>query len=146
MLHYLLPALLPSWRFFDDIGPSPRLEVALLRYAADTPQQWLPFAPVAPRVGIGAMVRRLCWNPQRNEALFLLSCCERVLQHGSPVAQQQIATRIGHALASVDRALPCSTPPRCFVFRICLVTREGDGLCSHQAFVSAPQPLPAGAA
>ena len=39
-LKLLLPALIPSWRFFDTIAPSPRIEFTLLKTAQDAPGDW----------------------------------------------------------------------------------------------------------
>jgi len=41
----LLPALMPSWRFFAAIAPSPRIELALLKTAKDVPDVWQEFRP-----------------------------------------------------------------------------------------------------
>ena len=47
MLHglkLLLPALIPSWRFFDTIAPSPRIEYALL-HDPHAAAAWREFRP-----------------------------------------------------------------------------------------------------
>jgi hypothetical protein len=38
LLQYLLAALIPSWRFFDYVAPSPRLQFALVADANDAAQ------------------------------------------------------------------------------------------------------------
>ena len=35
IIRLLLPALIPSWRFFDVVAPSPRIEFVLLETAGD---------------------------------------------------------------------------------------------------------------
>jgi hypothetical protein len=44
-LKLLLPALIPSWRFFDTIAPSPRIEFTLLKTAQDASGAWREFRP-----------------------------------------------------------------------------------------------------
>jgi hypothetical protein len=134
MLHYLLPALLPSWRFFDSIGPSPRLEFCLLQHAADTPLQWLRFRPVVQRMTVPAQLRSLLWNPRGNEALYLLSSSEKLLQRQSIAAQMEIAQRMTAAFSSGEIA----TAPqhRFFVFRLLEIERGDDGLLAQVSFES----------
>lgn len=81
----LLPALVPSWRFFDRVTASPRLEYRWVgadgaQDVASEPsvQAWLPFRPRPAQRGGLAMLVSLFWNPQWNEDLFLVSLCERL--------------------------------------------------------------------
>ena len=64
-LKLLLPALVPSWRFFDTIAPSPRIEYALLRNAEEPPSSddWREFRPRPARQSAIRMLGRLLWNP-----------------------------------------------------------------------------------
>ncbi|NPU91008.1 MAG: hypothetical protein HPY82_03775 [Gammaproteobacteria bacterium] len=131
MLRYLLPALIPSWRFFDDVGPSPRVEYCLLADENAEPE-WQPFQPQPEHIPLTQLFRRLVWNPARNESLYLLSSCEKILERDSLQAQQVIAGRIALALRSGE------LPPqaRWFRFRLLVVEREGEALVRHEHFVS----------
>lgn len=142
MLDYLLPALLPSWRFFNDIGPSPRLEFCVLLHAGDSPLRWQPLRPPPQHITVAAQLRRLVWNPHGNEALYLLSSSEKILQRQSIAAQMDIARRMTAAFASGEIA----TMPqdRFFVFRLLEVARGEDGLLSQVSFESPVFLLPEG--
>ena len=86
ILSLLLPALLPSWRFFDWIAPSPRIE-----YRLSSKGKWLkynaPYIPTNP-------LKRLFWNPQWNDYLFLMSCVERYAQNPTDHSYNEILKRL----------------------------------------------------
>ena len=77
------PVLIPSWRFFDVVGPSPRIEYGFQLAADVAPACWhrLEFAP--PAVSLTQMLLRLFFNAQRNDMLFLVSCCDQVISDSS---------------------------------------------------------------
>lgn len=131
----LLPALIPSWRFFDVIAPSPRIEFALLKTAQDTPQHWQEFRPRAERLSILTMLKCMIFNPQWNETLFLVSCAERLMQSGEGHSKQEILKRIKADLrrSSVDS----STTPY-FQFRLIFLSRQGAQMRKHVTFISLP--------
>ena len=115
-LKLLLPALTPSWRFFNSVGPSPRIEYAL-REEADN---WREFRPRPAVLSFRQRLKRLFWNPLWNESLFLTSCAERLLENPTEHNRREIATRIAAELGQGrDDAPP---PPQ---FRIVLVARKG---------------------
>ncbi len=89
----LLPALIPSWRFFDTIAPSPRIEVAALGSANETPE-WNEFRPSADKQRRRDVLKRLFWNPHWNEKLYLVSCAERLSQDDCQHALDEIKKRI----------------------------------------------------
>ena len=74
LLLLLLPALIPSWRFFKTVEPSPRVQWTLVQ---DGERKWQEFNPRPEVVSFGRMLRRMVWNPRWNEALFLVSLAER---------------------------------------------------------------------
>lgn len=93
-LTLLLPALMPSWRFFDIIAPSPRIEFALLTTADETPEHWQEFRPRPARLSLATMLKRMLWNPHWNESLFLVSCAERLEEHPTAHSEQEILSRM----------------------------------------------------
>ncbi len=143
MLQLLLPALIPSWRFFDRIGPAPRVEYALLwasggRQAGEpepgtlarggtgsgagtdtqagtqtgsatdaSGRRWREVHPRPATVSPLAMLQRLFWNPRRNEALYLVSCAEALLEDPSPAR----AAHLWEQVAMVVRAQSPSSAP-----------------------------------
>jgi hypothetical protein len=83
MFRYLLPVLIPSWRFFDFIAPSPRIEFAVIAQLDDPATRWQEFRPRPVHLPVAAMLRRLLWNPIWNESLFIVSCAEKLLDEPS---------------------------------------------------------------
>ena len=131
-LKLLVPALIPSWRFFDSITASPRIEFMAFAAADETaeasPEDWREFRPRPQSLPPGTFLRRLVWNPRWNETLFLTSCAERLLEQPSEHSVAEIAARIAAALD------PGKTPS--FRFRLVLVSREGEALQKDVAYVS----------
>jgi hypothetical protein len=122
-LKLLLPALLPSWRFFDSVGPSPRIEYALTTLPAD----WREFRPRPAVLTPLDMLRRLLWSPDRNDSLFLTSCAERLLETPTAHSVEEIRARLAADLAGAD-----------FQFRIVLIERQGQRLVREIAYESRP--------
>ena len=123
-LKLLLPALLPSWRFFDEIVPSPRIEVAYLSTDTvaqeDTSIAWFEFRPRPQQVSLQTMLLRLFWNPDWNENLFLVSCSERLMSDPSEHSETEIARRIQEVLKNTS----IETGQNCFfMFRLVFVAR-----------------------
>lgn len=135
MLRLLLPALLPSWRFFASVGPAPRIEFALLDDPKATPQ-WQPLIDPVIRVSWLQSFLRLFWNPKRNEELYLVTCCERLLAERpdrSSFWQREILARVIQGQA-IQKALALTSAH--LVFRIVLLERRGDKVMVEVAFVS----------
>jgi len=84
----LLPAIIPSWRFFDTIAPSPRIEYSI---SADN---WLSFCPSPQSLSLPHSVKRLFWNVEWNDYLFMISCAERLMQNQTKHSEQEIVNRI----------------------------------------------------
>lgn len=138
MLHslaLLVPALIPSWRFFDTIAASPRIEFALLPSATATATDWHEFRPRPRSLPPGTILRRLVWNPVWNETLFVISCAERLLDTPTDHSAREIAARIA---ATLD---PASQGPF-FRFRLILVSRDGEALRREIAYLSPPRRVP----
>jgi hypothetical protein len=95
-LRLILPALIPSWRFFKAIEPSHRVE---WRVAAGA---WREFHPRPARVSLAAMIARLFWNPAWNDALFVVSCAERIAQSGCAHSVEEIRRRVALKPGSVQ--------------------------------------------
>jgi hypothetical protein len=132
-IRLVLPALIPSWRFFDEIVPSPRVEFTVLETPHDEPVHWSEFRPRPARVSGASLLRRLFWNPHWNETLFLVSCSERLIESGEPYCIQEIFNRIRNDLKD--------TAARYVKFRLVLVHREADALQRQVMFVSSSMRL-----
>jgi hypothetical protein len=130
MLHslkLLLPVLIPSWRFFDAIAPSPRIEFALLDTAQDTPSEWQEFCPKPQHIPIRMMLKRIFWNPQWNASLFMVSCAERLMHHPTQHSIDEIRRRI---TADARTAAPY------LQFRLVFVSRIDAQLHKEITFIS----------
>ncbi len=93
-LELLLPALIPSWDFFRSVEASPRIEY----WVAEDGPYWREFQPRPAQITAGAMVRRLFWNPNWNDQLFLVSCAERLVTDPTEHAVDAIRNRLETAL------------------------------------------------
>lgn len=98
-LQLLMPVLLPSWRFFDRIGPAPRIDYCVHCSQASlssslSPPIWHALPLTLQHVSVRMTLMQLFFNPSRNDLLYLLSCCERVLEDGRNHAQREILLRV----------------------------------------------------
>lgn len=135
-LQLLLPALIPSWNFFDVIAPSPRVEYALSPDAEATPKAWREFRPRPERVPPANMAARLLWNPRWNESLFLVSCAERLIDSPTAHSQDEIFKRIAADLARGGTPLE-----GWLAFRLVFVAREDEAIAREVLFEAAPRAL-----
>lgn len=124
-LSLLVPALIPSWRFFDRIAPSPRIEFAVLQHAQETASHWQVFCPKPATLSALHMLARLFYNPQGNAWLFLMSCAERVIDDPSDPA--------GHAISRRIAAAHCAPYLQ---FRLLCISRYGDELQKEVVYLS----------
>lgn len=139
MLRLLLPALIPSWRFFDRVGPSPRVEYVIQTAAGDRPPLWREVRPRPARVSLPVMLGRLVWNPGWNEALYLVSCAERLLEHPSEVRAAHLVSRVAAVLDTDDEER--GGEERVLRVRVVLVTGARGRVEHDVAFVSEPWPF-----
>lgn len=132
-IRLLLPALIPSWNFFDVIGPSPRVEYARLA-SPDSDGTWIEFRPRPDHLPVTDMIRRLAWNARWNEALFVMSCAERLLDAPTRHSEDEIYRRIA---ADLD-----GDGPPWLAFRIAVITPADDGtLARDTAYAAEPRAL-----
>jgi len=114
-LHLILPALIPSWRFFDGIAPSPRIEVNW--QVSKGQPDWQEFRARPQHLPLKTILGRLFYNPGWNETLYLVTCAEQLSETSDPFFQTQILTRI--------LANPPQEPNKtCVQFRLVFVSRE----------------------
>lgn len=139
----LLPALIPSWNFFDVIAPSPRIQFSLLNSASESVQQWQEFRPRPARLSFLQMLKRMLWNPKWNESLFMVSCAERIMgdatqqliQHSENEILKRIENELLHTEATFETAATH------LQFRLIFVKRQGTELYEEITFHSRIQPL-----
>ena len=144
MLHtlkLLLPALLPSWRFFDAIAPSPRIQFTLLCAENETPREWHEFRPRPAQLSFLQMLGRMVWNPEWNESLFLFSCAERLMEYPTKHSEDEIMKRILKELSGKVSNTHVMAATH-LQFRLLLVQRQDSQLQQKVTFHSRVQPIP----
>jgi len=135
----VLPVLIPSWRFFKAIEPSPRVEWRVL--ALDAPAgteggAWVAYQPRPNSVSLAQMIRRLFWNPVWNDALFVVSCTERIALGVAPTSHSinEIQRRILRDIKGVGP----DVSGEMLQFRLVFVYFENAGLVQDVVFMSDP--------
>lgn len=93
-LKLLLPVIFPSWRFFDIIAPSPRIEYCLLSSNNENATEWHELRPRPKHISPINFLKRLVWNPDWNESLFLMSCAERLTEQPTNHSINYIASHV----------------------------------------------------
>jgi hypothetical protein len=121
-LQLLLPALLPSWGFFDYIQPSPRIQYQLLDATQQPVTEWQEFRPRPPRAAVKTMLGHLLGNARWNETLYMLGCAERIAQQNNAHSEQQILQRITRDWRCGE--LPASERACQLHFRLVFVQRQ----------------------
>lgn len=129
----LLPALIPSWRFFDVIAPSPRIEFTLLETEDETPVNWTEFRPRPQRLSVIQMFKRMFWNPHWNESLFLVSCAERLMAHPTEHSRAEIQNRI---VRDLKRNEDTDLMQPYLQFRLVFLDRQGTEIKKRVMYMS----------
>jgi hypothetical protein len=123
----LLPALIPSWNFFDVIAASPRVEYALADSRDAALDAWTEFRPRPQSLSPAAMLGRLLWNPRWNESLYLVSCAERLVEEPTAHGEDEVFRRIAADLAGRADVAPWLS------FRLLFVDPTGGREVLYQA-------------
>lgn len=103
-LRLLMPALIPSWRFFDWIAPSPRIEYAFVDSPADPQPQWQALIVRPERVALSAGIGRLFFNANWNDTLFLASLAERISESPDPQSIHLMVQRLLDVVPNPNRS------------------------------------------
>ena len=129
-IYLLLPALFPSWRFFKQVGPSPRVEYRVLLDGQGS--EWRESHPIPEHVGLGRMARRMIWNPARNTQLYMVSLSERLVsglvEHSAAELNRLIAEKIGEQEGELQ-------------FRLMFMAPEDDQIVGTVVYESEPVAL-----
>lgn len=133
----LLPALFPSWRFFDVIGPSPRIEVCLVDGPEEQGAVWRECRPRPARLSALDRLKALFWNAPWNETLFLANCAERILQGQEAHCSRELQRRLrADLLHDFQDQGPDATIPPFFRFRLVFLSPHEGLIRRDIAFVS----------
>jgi len=125
-IELLLPALFPSWRFFKQVGPSPRVEYRVTHEGQAG--QWRESHPIPEHVGLARMARRMLWNPARNTQLYMVSLSERL-----------VSGLVDHSEAELNRLILEEIPERegHMQFRLMFMHPEGASVVGTVVYESA---------
>ena len=133
----VLPVLIPSWRFFKTIEPLPRVQWVLFSDDNTIINNWHEFRPRPQRVTPFQMLNRLFWNPEWNEALFVLSCAERIEENPTQHSIHEINKRI---LSDISQMPPHQTA-QSMQFRLVFIHENETGQSQDILFISQKIPL-----
>lgn len=143
-LKLLLPAIIPSWNFFDIIAPSPRIQFTLLSSDNESISDWYEFRPRPQHISFLNMLSRIFWNPKWNESLFLVSCAERIIL-------QDTQNQIHHSETEILKRIKCELlnntsnfnvkAATYFQFRLVFIKRQNKQLQEEVTYISRIQPL-----
>ena len=136
-LQLFLPVLFPSWRFFPEVGPSPRIEYALLSGPDDAAPTWMAFAPPPAALSFAQSLKSLFWNPARNASLFLVTCSEQFIGNDAQPALEHLTDYVRDGAL---RQNPTTTHEY-FQFRLIAVFREEDEITRTEVYRSSVLPL-----
>lgn len=129
----LLPALIPSWRFFDVIAPSPRIEYSILDSDNHIILPWQDYLPLPDRISLYEFLQSLIWNPQRNESLYLITCAESLLECSSDFREKEI---LSHIYNSIRCNTELNVNSYSFQFRLIVFSRLGSELQNKVLYYS----------
>ena len=132
-LKLFLPALIPSWRFFETVEASPRIEFTQLETEDGKADDWQEFRPRPAHLSFFAMLKRLFWNPAWNESLFLVSCAERLMDNPTEHSRQEIIERI---IAQLEQRSADVAAMPYVQFRLAFVSRSGEELEKNIGYLS----------
>jgi uncharacterized protein (UPF0248 family) len=130
LLSLFLPTVIPSWRFFKTVAPSPRIEYRLIEAGRDG--DWQEDRPRPGHLGVGQILRRMLWNPEWNEQLYLVSCSERLIDEPSQHSVDEINLRVARLLPAGQQELQ---------FRLVFVSREQGQIVKLVEYESSPVSL-----
>ncbi|KHA52452.1 hypothetical protein Z947_2755 [Sulfitobacter geojensis] len=130
----ILPVLIPSWRFFKAVEPSPRVQWAVGGAEQSQAADWQEYQPRPQTLSIGRMLQRLFWNPAWNDALFVVSCAERIALGRTTHSINEIETRVRRDIHAAGKGGQGGT----FKFRLVFVHHDGGQRVEDVVFLSDP--------
>lgn len=132
ILSLLLPGLIPSWKFFKSIEPSPRVQWRSLHGEEAAISEWQEFRPRPQHVTLLETIGRLFWNPDWNETLYLVSLSERLTLEPTEHSEREIKMLLSHHLGVIEPEIEQVQ------FRLVFLHREGGELVEEITHLSEP--------
>jgi len=134
-LKSLLPAIIPSWNFFDYIAPSPRAQFALLHSEDGLPSKWHEYCPQPDYISFITMLKRMFWNSQWNESLYVMSCAERLMDKPTHHSEDEILNCIKQYVIANNQKYNLENIKH-LQFRLVFIKRQGEELQHEVTFLS----------
>lgn len=136
-----MPVFIPSWRFFNEIAPSPRVEFSLLKTQNQEPHNWQEFRPRPNKVSFLENIRRLFFNPEWNETMFVTACAEQQIINPEKSREEEIMWRIKNELKQSSENFDQS---HYLQFRLVFVSRQDGELRKDILFKSRVEKISGG--
>jgi hypothetical protein len=131
IIKLLLPILQPSWQFFKEIAPSPRIEFRLLEHIEEN-LSWIEFRPRPEKLSILSHFYRFFYNAEWNETMYMTNCAESLIVEPTEHADTEIKNRIKRYLLKEGYKLE----NKFFEFRITFIYRRQSALEAHVLYQS----------
>ena len=144
MLHILkliVPALVPSWNFFDVITPSPRIQFTLFGPDDESQIQWQEYRPRPAHLTLLQMLGRLLWNSKWNETMFIVGCAERLMVNPTQHSEDEILNRMINDFTNNSSGIDLTNATH-LQFRLLVVQRHGTELQQNITYYSSIKKLP----
>ncbi|MEP2978848.1 MAG: hypothetical protein ABJO86_05155 [Lentilitoribacter sp.] len=101
----------------------------------ESSQTWVEYRPRPERLSAWSMLKRMFYNPTRNETLFIASCAERLIKN----EQQYGAHSVCEIFTRIEQDIVASLlkqEQQYLQFRLAFISRQKHGLEKHILFVS----------
>lgn len=133
VIQLLAPVFIPSWRFFDEVGSSPRIEIGFGEIQDEPPTVWMEFRSISKDISIKDYIIRMIWNPVRNQDLFLMTCAQKVLEEQKQCYIDQIKRIISASKAVQSQ---CRHEDRFLYFRLVYLFSDDEDLSKEIGYIS----------
>jgi len=141
LLKLLIPALVPSWNFFDVITPSPRIQFTLFGSNDDVQTEWQEYRPRPAHLTMFQMIGRMFWNAKWNETMFLIGCAERLMVNPTPHSENEILNRMIDDFSRKFSEIDLNDKTH-LQFRLIVVQRQNNELTQEITYYSRIKKLP----
>jgi hypothetical protein len=96
---------------------------------------WVEYRPRPERLSSWSMLKRLFYNPTRNETLFIASCAERLIKNEQEYGAHSIAEIFARIEQDIAHGL-LKREGQYLQFRLAFISLQKQGLEKHILFVS----------
>lgn len=110
---------MPSWQFFNEVAPSPRIEFAVLDTKDQEISQWQDLVSRKQEYKISDFFKSIFFNPEWNQKLYLINCAEKIVISQSKHAVKEIFKAILEKLKLEGDKFVC--------FRLVFISKKSEG-------------------